>query len=667
MERRVFLALLLCFLVLLVWARLNPPPELPAEPSGTNPVQQAAAGSAGDSGPAREGPQAAAGSGDEPQAAAELVIAEAEEELEIELGSAGAPGHYLARFTNRGARLLELRSGNFVDQPGLPEEERADRDHWVTLLAPHSELRGGRGSLELSDVNGGGPGVPLEDGLWRMEELTGADGSPSGVVFSIEPGDGLAYEKRVERVPGTFDLSVTLAVTNPAESGIQGGLRRFRFVPAGVVPVEVRDPYYVQPTAIAVGEAKKGRLELEKQARKDRRRSASGFLRAPSPLALVGVHAKYFAVLLRGATTEDERTMLTAQWLHLPPPPPASFEGAAAPGEGAAEPEEAQIAAEVELAVELPRPGDTRRHSFLLYAGPKDHDAFLASSELHDQVHESDLSWFSGIGRFLTKTLFFLQSLVGNWGVAIILLTFGIRAILFPINRRSQTAMARYQTKMKRVQPKLEEIKKKYENDPQRLRQEQARIMQEEGAFPPLGGCLPVFLQLPIFFGLFSALRTSFELRQAPFAGWITDLSQPDRLIDFGEAAPFEGLRYLNLLPILMVVLWIWQQKTMPMPTDEQARRMQRIMMFMPLVMGVFLYNYAAGLSLYMMTQSGLGIFEQKVIKKYWPVDDTEQTKKEAGGCAPLAKRMAEMAEEQQRQREQLAGAKTRKSHKPKR
>jgi membrane protein insertase Oxa1/YidC/SpoIIIJ len=104
------------------------------------------------------------------------------------------------------------------------------------------------------------------------------------------------------------------------------------------------------------------------------------------------------------------------------------------------------------------------------------------------------------------------------------------------------------------------------------------------------------------------------------------------------------------LLPIIMVVMWVLQQATMPKPTDEQAAKMQRIMMFMPVMMGFFLYNYAAGLSLYMITQSTLGIFEQKVIKKVWPVDDTEVVKKKKSGCGPFAGAMEKLAEKQKEQ-----------------
>ena len=219
--------------------------------------------------------------------------------------------------------------------------------------------------------------------------------------------------------------------------------------------------------------------------------------------------------------------------------------------------------------------------------------------------------------------------------------------------------MARYQKKMKRVQPRLDELKEKYASNPQKQRQEQAKIMQEEGAFPPLGGCLPMFLQIPVFIGLFAALRTTSSLRQEPFMLWIQDLSMPDRLLHLGidKTLPMVGsIEYLNVLPPAMVVLWVLQQRSMPTPTDEQQARMQKMMMWMPVLFGVMLYNYAAGLSLYMITTSSLGIFEQRVIKKYWPVDDTEQVKKKKSGfmarLAEAQKQQVRALEQKQRQKQ---------------
>ena len=136
----------------------------------------------------------------------------------------------------------------------------------------------------------------------------------------------------------------------------------------------------------------------------------------------------------------------------------------------------------------------------------------------------------------------------------------------------------------------------------------------------------------------------------------MTDLSKPDRLLElnFDTHLPLVGtIAYLNILPILMVVLWILQQKLMPTPTDEQAAKMQKMMMFMPAVMGVFLYNYAAGLSIYMITQSSLGILETTLIKKLWPIDDSipERGQEKKGWFQSLMERAQEAQKQQKRRR----------------
>ena len=216
------------------------------------------------------------------------------------------------------------------------------------------------------------------------------------------------------------------------------------------------------------------------------------------------------------------------------------------------------------------------------------------------------------------------HSIAGNWGVAIILLTMLVRGALMPLNRRSQLKMAEYQVKMQKVKPLLEKINKKYGKDPKKKQEETMKLYKQHKVTPPLGGCLPILLQMPIFIGLFAALRSATDLRQQPFFGWIEDLSRPDALIELsGPLAsffPLSAVTSFNLLPVIMVVLWVAHQKSMPKPADPNAAQMQKIMTFMPILFGVMLYNYAAGLSLYMITSSLIGIFESKVIKKKWPV-----------------------------------------------
>ncbi|HEX9792853.1 MAG TPA: membrane protein insertase YidC [Planctomycetota bacterium] len=306
----------------------------------------------------------------------------------------------------------------------------------------------------------------------------------------------------------------------------------------------------------------------------------------------------------------------------------------------------ASVAGVFSMRVGLPAERPERR-SFLWYLGPKDPEildsgSYAPLSTVVEGV-DYDSSFFYRIFQTdlvapaILAVLRFFHSLAGNWGIAIILMTILVRALLFPVNRASQVKMATYQVKMGKVKPLLEAVKKKHAGDAKKINEETFKIYREHKISPPLGGCLPVLLQFPVFIGLFAALRCSILLRQQPFFGWIHDLSRPDALLDFGgpvlDFFPFTGVTTLNVLPMLMVVLWVVHQRSMPKPVDPQQAQVQKMMTFMPIMFGLLLYNYAAGLSLYMITSSSVGIFESRVIKKRWPVGN----QKAAAGSKPLA------------------------------
>lgn len=637
MEKRLPLFLFLAFLVFFLWNLAFPPPPKAKTPE-VAPIESQEPGPAGAESGSEE-----AGAGTSLSATAPALAADAEDVLELLVGgaeTAGEPGRrgaYRARFTNRGARLLSLDLADFVRSVDLDEAQRRDMANWLPLLESIETPTGSTGSLlwdtrQDLDLAPGG----LGQALWVMEELPAP---AKGVRFRYgPPGGKLVLEKTIAFEPGTWHLAVTLTIENK-DAGAARPLS-FTLVPGACVPAELGDRFYPEPLAIAIGRASPSQPYVSRHEAAPGLKE-SGALEVPTPLGAVGVANKYFAFLLReakeglgtlgGATYEPLHEVGTAR----------SF-----------------VQARASLNLALPAPGQSRSWEYVVYAGPKDGEAFVNDFAAHRAVLDDDITGSFGrafqvdhIAKSLLYVLGLFHGLVGNWGLAIILLTLCVRAVLFPLNRRSQTSMARYQKKMKRVQPRLEEVKKRFEKDPQKLREAQARIMQEEGAFPPLGGCLPMFLQMPIFFGLFSALRTSFDLRQAPFFGWIHDLSRPDRLLHI--QLPYLP-EYLNILPILMVVLWIVQQMGQPKPADEQAARMQKMMMFMPAVFGFMLYNYAAGLSLYMITTSSCSIVEQKVIKKFWPIDDTERAPKEKPGCGPFSGIMQNLAEKQREQMKRM-------------
>jgi len=621
MEKRLPLALFLAFLVLFGWQLIFPPPRPPEVPPAP-------------SGPALE--PGALEQGQIPEAelavAGEPALADSEERtLELKTSS------YRARFGNRGGALLELDAAEYVREVG---QDVDDPDNWLPLVESCETAAGPTGSLLVrrSAVSARDLApVDLDQVLWRMEALSAPE---QGVLFRYSPPGGkVVFEKRIVLGPDPWHLHFSFSIENVAAGA--GHAADFALVPAGCMPPELGDRFYPEPKVVAVG-GTPGRYKLKQVAAP--RLKKSGSLDVPLPVVAGGQHNKYFAFLLREAG-EQQVTLGGARYRPVQELGPNPRE---------------LIELELPVTLALPGQGQKKTWEYLVYAGPKRPDVFAPDFPAHQLVLDEDLGSFlffslATIARPLLAVLRLFHSLVGNWGVAIILLTLCVRGGLFPLNRRSQTAMSRYQKKMKRVQPRLEEAKKRHEGDPQKLREAQARIMQEEGAFPPLGGCLPMLLQMPIFFGLFSALRTSFDLRQAPFFGWINDLSRPDRLLPLHLELPIlPDIEYLNLLPILMVVLWVLQQKGMPKPADEQAAKMQKMMMFMPVLFGVMLYNYAAGLSLYMMTTSGMSILEQKVIRKLWPIDDSEPVKSDKKGCSPFSGAMKQLAERHQDQMKRM-------------
>lgn len=669
MEKRLPLALFLSFLVLFGWQILFPPPPPENSPEEGNTSIETTL----------DTNDVAAASAVVPDQLAPLLAAtQAVESEPVIFGEDDQPGHLRATFSNRGARLLDLEFEDYFRyfrRKGLTDEQIAatEETHRMPLVVRSRNAGHPSGALVLETSKSSEAYAPggLANALWTMEVT---EGDEPTVRFEYGASTGFIFRKTIRSVPGTWLLEMELEFENGSE--LPGGSRQFMLRPADFVPPELGDRFYPEPRAVAVGPVgTNSDLDVEWE-QVSSNVDETGTLDASLPLAEVGIHSKYFALLVRDHPDNPAPTLMGALWSAFKEEPMLG-ELADDNGElGAIDlvggdttrvtPELGPLAPErmsvlVPLKLTMPEPGGKATYRYLIYAGPKDRATMTADSPASEALMNEDLSSFdslAAIGRGLLWVLSKFHSLVGNWGTAIILLTLSLRIILFPLQRRSQTAMARYSKVMKKVQPRLEELKTKYADDAQRQRQEQAKIMQEEGAFPPIGGCMPMFLQIPVFIGLFSALRTSFDLRQAPFMGWIDDLSQPDRLFELGLEVPLLvttlDLSYFNLLPILMVVLWILQQKGMPTPNDPQQAKMQRMMTFMPILFGFMLYNYAAGLSLYMITQSSLGIVEQRVIKKIWPIDDTtpEKVKKEPKGCGPLSGAMQNMAEKQKAEME---------------
>lgn len=220
------------------------------------------------------------------------------------------------------------------------------------------------------------------------------------------------------------------------------------------------------------------------------------------------------------------------------------------------------------------------------------------------------LVWMLGLFHLVTR----------DWGLAIIILVIIVRTLLHPITKRSQISMM----KMGKMGPQMEALRKKYGDDKEALSKAMWEFQKSQGITPILG-CLPMFLQMPIWIALWSALQTTFELRQAPFLWgftWIGDLSKPDHLVEFTNPIKlFFGIHVdgINVLPVLLGVVFYLQQKFQPKPpamTPEQEQQ-QKIMQWMTLLFPLFLYNGPSGLNLYILTSTTIGIIESKRIRDH--------------------------------------------------
>jgi YidC/Oxa1 family membrane protein insertase len=257
-----------------------------------------------------------------------------------------------------------------------------------------------------------------------------------------------------------------------------------------------------------------------------------------------------------------------------------------------------QKAAGIEGALGMPalkvEPGQTYTARFEIYAGPKLYHR-LATLQ-HNEAEVMEFGLFKIVCQALLNALNTLNGVLKNYAAAILALTVIVKLILWPIQSRANRSMRQ----MSALSPKIQELRDKYKDDPTKMNQEVMKLYKQYG-INPVGGCLPMMIQIPIFFGLFTMLRQAVELRNAHFL-WIHDLSQPDTV----GSLPILGWP-INVLPLLMALTNVWMMRLTPKSGDPTQ---QRVMMFTPIIFVVFCYNFAAALSLYYTTQNLLTILQ---------------------------------------------------------
>jgi YidC/Oxa1 family membrane protein insertase len=543
MEKRLLLAFVLSAVLFAVWSILFPPPEPPRpedEPEGT-PVVASPSPAVADATVAADSGEAAA---DETASEAGAEAVEAVTEVVAEAVAGSTEQRLLLEneslrieLSSRGAALTSVILKNYEGDEGEPLELVQPVDH------PQR-------ALPLQLLVDGEP----DDRLYAVE----ADGD--GYVLRWSDGRGAAVTKRMRLLDSGYGLAVNVELSSGVENArvaVGTGMRQ-------TSEVERKNRFSGWgDVTLGVGP------EVEKIAR--------GKVKEPRQVDGAGVRFagfgdSYFLSVIRPETPLREVDIT-----------PLEVEETTAEGEA----ESLKV-----VRVVLTPVGGELQGDYL--AVPKEYDVLHdIGGTIQDTLH---FGFFHPISVFFLKALRWIFELVGNWGVAIILLTLAIRIVLFPLMHKSTVSMRR----MQKLQPKVKTIQEKYrknKSDPQvraKMNQEMMELYRAEGV-NPMGGCLPMLLQLPILWALYMLFAYAIELRHAPFMLWITDLSAKDPLY---------------ITPVLMTAtMWI-QQKLAPQAGDPQQ---QRIMRLMPLIFGIMFLGFPSGLVLYWLSNNVITIIQQEV------------------------------------------------------
>ena len=365
--------------------------------------------------------------------------------------------------------------------------------------------------------------------------------SKSGAVYAATRPDGVRITKEFVPGQGTVLPRIVIIASNPSRKPVAVGAWNLTLGPGlGTVASEEKDNLKLTRAIGLTPETPglKGRIDVLKPGAH------------PGPYRWLGIDNRYFLAALLPSAEMFEPAQSAS---------PAALTLTAKP---------------VTLA-----PGGTYTWELPYYLGPKGH-GWLARYGIGLE-RAIDFGFFSQIGRWMLDALVYLHTLIGNWGWAIIVLTLGLQTLLLPLTYKSLKAAA----SMRKVQPQIAKLQAKYKDDPTRLNTEMMALYKTAGA-NPLGGCLPMLLQMPIFVALYNALRSSWELHGAVWMLWIRDLSAKD---------PY------YVLPVVMGGL-MWAQSKLNPPAGDPAQ--QQMMQFMPLIFTFMFLKFPAGLVLYWLTNS---------------------------------------------------------------
>lgn len=520
----------------------------------------------------------------EPAAPAEgqapVLTATSDVPLQDEIVIADPSLKYQLVWTNRGAALRRAR---LTDYP-----ESLDSETGVLLLDSSEEAAA---TLALADRSGF---LPLSETNYELLES-----SPQRIAFAATFKNGLRVVKEYFPRPGRYDMGVKISFQNASAEPVETQvdiIAAGRIKPEGGTDPDVKGVFGFQYET--------GRYGHKKLNPKDVRKAPFIQHNGENPMVWAGAVNRYFAAILelKNGDTWTSTDAAAVEIRHIGQVDTSvSSTGRVRAMDN--------VQTRFQLRRQILQPGENCTMQFTYFLGPISKDVLANHPELNRLI---DYGFFGVISKLLLAMLNFLHRFIPNYGVGIILMTLIVRLCLFPLNRKTQLAMHR----MQKLQPLIKEMQEKYKDDKQRQGRELMDLYRKHNA-NPMASCLPIFLQLPIFFGLFRMLQNSIDLRQEGFIFWISDLSRPDTLpVQLGGFP-------IRILPIVMVVSWVVQQMMMPKPADPQQAQTQKMMMFMPIMFGFFMYGVASGLTLYWTVSTFFGILEQKLIR--WQIKRKEQ------------------------------------------
>ena len=580
MDRKTIIILAACMILMLAWQPLTRKiwPPIPLPPESTNALPAEVVSPTNRSVPATNRPA-------ELRAAAPLpFVPPAAPEDTITLTN--GPARYI--FTSHSGGLKAVQLFNFPET--IPRRGQAATANNFATLNAHAQTPV-LAALDGPTFDG--------DGVFRLTRTT------TGVRAEKALTNGLVVVKEFE--PTTNYLIVaSVRVTNASDAPLS--LPPQRWITGTATPLDEND------TGLTLGLMwfdGKSATDISQAWFENRFLGCfpgtprTEYLAGRTNVVWAAAHNQFFALI---AMPREPATDVFCRAITLPRPPQWPTHAKPSPPTIKAF-ETALVFPAAQLA-----PGQGTRHDFVFYAGPKEYRTLDRIGERMGNQVELVMG-FGGFFGFFAKLLLISMNGIHDalsigYGWVIILITIIIKALFWPLTQISTRSMKRMQA----LQPEMKKIQEKFKDDPAKMNKKTMEFMRENKV-SPLGGCLPMLIQLPIFFGFYRMIQSAIELRGESFL-WVADLSQPDTLFRILPATfdlPF------NLLPLLMGVTMLWQARLTPMsPGMDPAQ--QKMMKYMPLMFLFILYNFSAGLTLYWTVQNLLSILQMKLTRTNEPV-----------------------------------------------